>query len=115
MGGGGIFIPVSIAFFGFSTREAIGVSNTTIFVAALTRFCLFSIWEKHPFKNQTVINYPIASVMMPMVLVGSLVGTFLNRVLPEFILTIFMSILLFNRTYSTFKKGCNMYRKEKIA
>ena len=43
--------------------------------------------------------------MMPLVLVGSLVGTFLNRIVPEFILTIFMSLLLVNRTYFTFKRG----------
>ena len=48
MGGGGLIIPASIAFFGFTTREAIGISNATIFAGALVRFFLFSIWEKHP-------------------------------------------------------------------
>ena len=49
IGGGGLIIPVSITFFGFSTREAIAISNATIFAGAMTRFFFFSIWEKHPY------------------------------------------------------------------
>ena len=43
VGGGGLIIPVSVALFGFRTREAIAISNFTIFAGALVRFFFFSV------------------------------------------------------------------------
>ena len=51
IGGGGLIIPTSIALFGFSTREAIAVSNSTVLAGSAARFFFFSIWEKHPHKD----------------------------------------------------------------
>ena len=112
IGGGGLIIPVSIAFFGFSTREAIAVSNATIFGGALVRFFLFSIWERHPHKNVTIINYTAANIMMPVVLTGSYFGTILNVVMPEAVLGIVMTLLLIFLTYTTTKRGITMHKKE---
>ena len=113
IGGGGLVIPVSIALFGFSTREAIAISNATIFGGAMVRFLFFSIWEKHPTnKQKTVINYTVANVMMPIVLVGSYVGAILNIVFPEAVLGIVLTVLLIFLTYNTTKKGIAMYKKE---
>ena len=52
--------------------------------------------------------------MMPVVLMGSLVGTFLNMAMPEFLLILCMTLLLSFLTYKTFKKGMEMYKKESI-
>ena len=112
IGGGGLIIPASIALFGFSTREAIAISNATIFGGSLVRFFLFSIKERHPNKNATIINYTVANIMMPVVLTGSYVGAILNIVVPESILGIVMTMLLIFLTYNTFKRGMKMHRTE---
>jgi len=43
VGGGGLIIPICIAMFGFTTIEAIALSNSTIFLGSLVRFFGFSL------------------------------------------------------------------------
>ena len=112
IGGGGLVIPVSIALFGFSTREAIAISNATIFGGALARYFCFSIWQRHPHKKTTIVDYTVANVMMPAVLLGSYAGALLNVLVPEVLLTAAMTLLLFYLTYDAVKRGVKMYRKE---
>ena len=38
IGGGGIMIPVCIAFFGFDVKSAIGMSNATVAVSSVIRY-----------------------------------------------------------------------------
>ena len=102
IGGGGIIIPISIALFGFSTREAIAISNFTIFAGALVRFFCFSIWEQHPNKDKTIIDYSVARIMMPVVLVGSYFGAMVNLLMPEIVICAAMTVLLVYLTWNTF-------------
>lgn len=53
--------------------------------------------------------------MIPMVLVGSFVGTIISNVLPEAVLTIILVILLFYLTYDSLEKAINLWKKETIA
>lgn len=70
IGGGGIAIPVVIAFFNFTTKPAIAVSSFTIFVTTLARF-LFTLKDKHPEKDAVVIDYHLVTIMMPTTLAGA--------------------------------------------
>lgn len=47
IGGGGIIIPVTIALFGFSTKEAIALSGALIYSGSMARFAM-QINERHP-------------------------------------------------------------------
>jgi hypothetical protein len=48
VGGGGLIIPICIAMFGFTTLEAIALSNSTIFIGGAIRYFGFSVYSKHP-------------------------------------------------------------------
>jgi len=86
IGGGGVVVPLCMTLFGFTTKEAIAISGFTIFWCSATRF-IFNINQKHPEKKDVVvIDYGLATVMLPTVLMGSLVGVFLNVILPPLIL-----------------------------
>ena len=113
IGGGGLIIPITIALFGFATREAIALSNATIFLGALTRFVLFSTSEKHPNNpDKTVIDYSLTGIMIPMVLVGSYTGVLINVMMPEVALAILLTLLLVFLTFNTTQKGRKLWRKE---
>jgi uncharacterized membrane protein YfcA len=61
-------------FFHFSTKEAIAISSFTILISAFARF-LYSLNEKNPVKPHVVlIDYGLASVMMPATLAGAQIG-----------------------------------------
>lgn len=71
IGGGGIAVPVLIAFFYFSTKTAIAISSFSIFLTTLARF-IMNFRERHPEKhNVVVIDYDLVCIMMPTNLAGA--------------------------------------------
>jgi len=114
IGGGGLIIPLAIGCWGFNTTEAVAISNSTIFVGSLLRFFGFSIRQKHPSADKTVIDYDLASIMMPAVLLGGFSGLYLSAILPEALITIMLTLILCYLTYNTSNKFVKIYKKESI-
>jgi uncharacterized membrane protein YfcA len=65
--------------------------------------------------TQTIIQYNIVSVMIPLVLVGSLVGSFVSLLLPDVVLTILLVLLLIYTCFDSFKKAFKLFKKETVA
>ena len=113
IGGGGLVIPLAIGCWGFSTPEAVAISNSTVFLSSLIRFFGFSIYQKHPNDaNRTIIDYNVASIMIPAVLLGGFAGLYITAFLPEAITMILLTVILLYMTYNTFKKMIKVYQKE---
>ena len=53
--------------------------------------------------------------MLPMVLVGSFVGTMIFNIFPDAVLTIILGVLLFYLAYDSFDKAISLWKKETIA
>jgi len=70
IGGGGIIVPLLMAFFKFETKDAIPISGFTILIGSLTRFFV-NIGEMHPDGQSVVIDYNISIIMLPIVIIGS--------------------------------------------
>jgi uncharacterized membrane protein YfcA len=85
IGGGGIVVPLCMMFFNFGTKEAIPLSGFSIFACSLLRF-IMNINSKHPEKDAVAIDYNLAIVMLPTVLMGSLIGVFINVMFPSLML-----------------------------
>lgn len=102
-----------MALFGFSTKDAIAISGFTIFTGAVARF-IYNLGDRHPEKNGPIIEYSLVIVMMPMVLVGSFVGVLINIMLPDFVLSIILTVLLLGLAIQSLKKGVQLYKKETI-
>ena len=73
IGGGGIIVPLLMAFYNLETKEAIAISGFTILVGSITRY-IVTLKERHPDKDATAIEYGLSNVMLPTVLVGSITG-----------------------------------------
>ena len=93
IGGGGIIVSLLMVFYKLNTKEAIAVSGFTIFAGSVCRF-IVTINKRQPEKDAPVIDYGLANIMLPTVLVGSLIGVFLNLMLPALVLQISLSIVL---------------------
>ena len=104
VGGGGIVVPLTMIFFGFTVKEAIAVSGFIIFTCSLTRY-MFSFNEKHPDKDATIVNYDLATVMLPLVMVGSMLGVMINVMFPSVILQVVLTLLLIFLTHHSYKKA----------
>jgi uncharacterized membrane protein YfcA len=93
IGGGGLEISFTMLFFVMTTKEAICLSSFAIICSSMARY-IQTFTFKHPEKDSCIIDYNIATVMMPTVLLGSFIGAFLNIILPTLIILIFLTVLL---------------------
>ena len=112
IGGGGIAIPIISYFFNFGIKPATAVSSFSILIASLAYF-VYNYNLRNPDKPQTpAIDYGLAIVMMPLTLLGSLIGAYFYVSFPELILLIILTLLLIFLTYNSTLKGMEIYRKE---
>ena len=65
----------------------------TIACGAYIRFFM-SLKSKHPSKDATHIDYGIVIVMMPLVLLGTVLGVLVNTVISALTLSIILTALL---------------------
>lgn len=104
VGGGGLIIPIIMASFTFTTKDAIALSGFTIFTGSVARF-FYSYHQRHPEKDATMIDYGIVTVMLPLVLVGSFTGVLVNIMLPPIILSAILTVILVLLTAQSMFKG----------
>lgn len=115
IGGGGVAIPLVMVFFNFSMKPAIAISSFSIMCSTLARF-FFNFGEKHPEKpGCTSIDYGMTNVMMPLTMVGSLVGAYVYVAFPDLVLQIILTLLLFVLCMESGRKFIQTYRKESEA
>jgi uncharacterized membrane protein YfcA len=93
IGGGGIIVPLLMALYKLDTKAAIATSGFTILTGSIARY-MITINDRHPDKDATCIEYGLANVMLPTVLVGSISGVLLNLMLPALVLQIILTTLL---------------------
>jgi len=91
--GGGLTVPLLITFWHFQMKEAIAISGFQSLVVALVRY-IYSRNYRHPEKNTTHIDYGLVIVMLPLALMGSFIGVFVNLMLPSVILSIMLTTVL---------------------
>ena len=105
LGGGGAFIPVAMIFYGFNAKQAIGLSNASICVASIIRY-IVNFKKSHPLKEGkgVLVDYNVASLMLPMIVVGATTGVMINKILPPIIVAIIFTILLVFFNITTFRK-----------
>jgi uncharacterized membrane protein YfcA len=101
--GGGLFIPILIIIMEFYTHEAIPISKLMIFAGSLTTFIL-NLKLKHPSRNSICLDYNISILFVPMLLLGTVIGVSLNKVMPSFMILILLTFVLVINTYKTTAK-----------
>ena len=94
IGGGGIAVPVLIAFFYFTTKTAIAISSFAIFLTTLASF-IMNFKERHPEKNNVVVvDYDLVTIMMPTNLAGAQIGALILVTFPSVVIQVILTITL---------------------
>lgn len=113
IGGGGIATSMIEAFFKFETKPAVAVSSFSILICTTMRF-FYNFRTKHPEKtHMNVLDYGLASIMMPTTLAGSQIGGYILLMFPSLYIQIALTLLLLFLSYQTFKKAMQLDKKEK--
>ena len=99
IGGGGVVVLLIQVLLYFDLKGAIALSGFSIFTCSVTRY-IITRDQRHPEKKTCVaLDYGLASVMMPTVLMGSFIGVWFNIMLPDMIIQIILALLLFFLTF----------------
>ena len=98
----------------FYTHEAIPLSKIVIFFGSLSSFFL-NLKLTHPVRNTKALDFNMIILICPNLLMGTVLGVTLNKILPNVIIIFLLTILLFYNTYKTFKVGIKEYENENNA
>ena len=114
LGGGGIMIPVAIFFYGFDVKSAIALSNATVAVASICRY-IANLRKSHPLKDGKgiLVDYTVAIIMFPAIVVGVIAGGVVNTIFPASILAIVFILLLVTLIVTTWVKLCGIMKDER--
>ncbi|KAK7267854.1 hypothetical protein RIF29_20533 [Crotalaria pallida] len=111
VGGGGIFVPMLTLLLGFDSKSAAALSKCMIMGASAS-----SVWYNlrvpHPTKEVPILDYDLALLFQPMLMLGITVGVSLSVVFPYWLITILIIILFIGTSSRSFFKGIEMWRAE---
>ncbi|KAJ7976031.1 Sulfite exporter TauE/SafE family protein [Quillaja saponaria] len=113
VGGGGIFVPMLTLIIGFDTKSAAALSKCMIMGASAS-----SVWYNlrvpHPTKEVPIIDYDLALLFQPMLMLGITIGVSLSVVFPYWLITVLIIILFIGTSSRSFFKGIEMWKEETI-
>lgn len=113
VGGGGMVLPISMIFFKFDAKNAIALSNFSIFLSSGVRYFI-NANKPHPLKNGKglLVDLNLALLMLPLIISGVSIGVVLNLLMPNIILIGFFIAILVYMGYGVLLKGIALYNKE---
>ncbi|XP_006659358.2 sulfite exporter TauE/SafE family protein 3-like [Oryza brachyantha] len=113
VGGGGFFVPMLTLIIGFDAKSSVAISKCMIMGAAVsTVYCNLKL--KHPTLDMPVIDYDLALLIQPMLMLGISIGVIFNVIFPDWLVTILLIILFIGTSTKAFLKGIETWKKETI-
>lgn len=113
VGGGGIFVPMLTLLLGFDTKSAAAISKCMIMGASAS-----SVWYNlrvpHPCREAPILDYDLALLFQPMLMLGITLGVSLSVVFPYWLITVLIIILFMGTSSRSFFKAIEMWKEETI-
>jgi len=106
-------LPISMIFFKFDAKNAIALSNFSIFLSSGSRY-LINMNKAHPLKDGkgVLVDLNLGLIMLPLIISGVSIGVVLNILMPNIIIITFFVIFLVCMGVGVLKKGIALYKKE---
>ncbi|GFP94429.1 hypothetical protein PHJA_001587300 [Phtheirospermum japonicum] len=113
VGGGGIFVPMLTLVVGFDTKSAAAISKCMIMGASAS-----SVWYNlrvpHPCRDKPILDYDLALLFQPMLMLGITLGVSLSVVFPYWLITVLIIILFMGTSSRSFCKAIEMWKEESM-
>ncbi|XP_057528545.1 sulfite exporter TauE/SafE family protein 3-like [Amaranthus tricolor] len=111
VGGGGIFVPMLTLIIGFDPKSSTAISKCMIMgAAASTVYCNLGL--KHPTVDMPLIDYDLALLIQPMLMLGISIGVAFNVVFADWMVTVLLIILFLVTSIKAILKGVDTWNKE---
>lgn len=113
IGGGAILVAILMIVMDFPAKVAIPLSCIAGLSVA-TASTAMNIRKRHPLADRPIIDWDLIMIMEPLTLLGALIGTLLNKILPEKFLVSMLVLLLTAIANNTLKKAQKLHHSEEI-
>ncbi|KAF5823712.1 putative transmembrane protein TauE [Helianthus annuus] len=113
VGGGGIFVPMLTLIVGFDTKSAAALSKCMIMGASASSFW-YNLRVPHPCREVPILDYDLALLFQPMLMLGITLGVALSVVFPYWLITVLIIILFLGTSSRSFFRGIEMWKEETI-
>ena len=94
VGGGAIFVPLFQALLGFGVKESTALSQTLIAAGSLMSLALNLFKTSPTDPSMPLIDFALSTMLAPLSLAGTGIGVLLNGILPSYIISALLVILL---------------------
>ncbi|OAY80969.1 hypothetical protein ACMD2_04689, partial [Ananas comosus] len=111
VGGGGIFVPMLTLIIGFDPKTSTAVSKCMIMGAAGSTV-YYNLRLRHPTLDLPIIDYDLALLFQPMLMLGISIGVAFNVIFPDWMVTVLLIILFLGTSTKALFKGIETWKKE---
>ncbi|KAF5728999.1 hypothetical protein HS088_TW21G01156 [Tripterygium wilfordii] len=112
IGGGGLFIPILMILAGLDLKTASSFSAFMVTGGSTANFICNLFIRSAKFGGKGLIDYDIALLSEPCMLLGVSAGVICNRVFPEWLITILFVVFLAWSTFKTCRNGILLWKFE---
>lgn len=111
VGGGSLFLPILNLVAGLSLKRAATYSSFMVTGGAASNVLYNLLWN----RGRVLIDYDIALLFQPCLLLGVSIGVVCNVMFPEWLITALFSLFLAFCTVKTCRAGVKIWRSESCA
>ncbi|UIZ22721.1 hypothetical protein KXD40_003800 [Peronospora effusa] len=111
LGGGVIMVPAMTIIMGFDIKRATPISNMAILGGAVAN-ALYNMRKRHPTVDRPLIDPELAMGMIPVVIGGTVVGAVINKLIPNYVLSLLLVVVFAVGGSRTLIKGIRLHKKE---
>ncbi|XP_075664118.1 sulfite exporter TauE/SafE family protein 3-like isoform X2 [Castanea sativa] len=113
VGGGGIFVPMLTLIIGFDQKSSTALSKCMIMGGAAATVA-YNLRQRHPTLDLPIIDYNLALLFQPMLVLGISIGVSFNVIFAEWMITVLLIIIFLVMSTKAFLKGVETWKKETI-
>ncbi|PIM98945.1 hypothetical protein CDL12_28563 [Handroanthus impetiginosus] len=111
VGGGGFFVPMLTLIIGFDPKSSTAISKCMITGAAFATV-YYNLKLRHPTLDRPIIDYDLALLFQPMLVLGISIGVFFNVIFAEWMVTGLLMLLFIGTSTKALFKGIETWKKE---
>ncbi|KAM1208844.1 hypothetical protein ACFX2J_014456 [Malus domestica] len=111
---GGIFVPMLTLIVGFDTKSAAAALSKCMIMGASASSVWYNLRVPHPTNEVPIIDYELALLFQPMLMLGITFGVSLSVVFPYWPITVLIIILFLGTSSRPCFKGAQIWKEETI-
>ncbi|PON88445.1 Transmembrane protein TauE-like [Trema orientale] len=113
VGGGGIFVPMLTLIIGFDEKSSTAISKCMV-VGGAAATVFYNLRQRHPTLELPIIDYDLALLFQPMLILGISIGVSFNVILADWMIILLLIIVFLITSTKSFLKGIETWKKETI-